>query len=53
MDITHGLLHATSPMYKYNMTLSNGRSISRRSVTLTHAIIVEKRKDMPKILNLP
>ena len=52
MDITHGLLHATSPIYKYNMTLSNGRNISRRSITLTHSIIVGKRKDMPKILIL-
>ena len=47
-----GWLYATCPLYKY-MTLSNGRNISRRSILLTHALIAEKRNDMPKILNLP
>ena len=52
MDNTHGWLYATTPMFKY-MTLSNGRNISQRSIILTYAIIVEKRKDISKILNLP
>ena len=52
MNNTHAWLYATSPMYEY-MTVSEGRNITCRSFTLIHPIIVEKRKNIPKILDSP